>query len=304
MSRSKPGRDFEVAVYAFLKALSPDARVFFDHELRERDTASARSFRADAWIEARIGGHLPVTVLVSCKDYKRAVDIGHMRTFVGEVGSVGASTGVIYSRNGFTAAAIEKAERHGLSCCQLFEGVPPSVPEQLLFPHSYLCRSNLRLHLIDRNSVSEIGKWGQLFDLRIGPAGPSCTVADVLTDSYAALEEAAVGDNRRVPRNAERDIRVTLCDAAGTEVRLRLELSWVVYQARVTAHMLNGSYCVQASHFVGTQFGPSIDMHSIHPGPGWERLESPEQAPKPSILIVLRRRDFRQALLSLRSQLL
>lgn len=39
---AKPGRDFEGAVYQFVKMLSPDAQALFNAKVPDRDTGSLR----------------------------------------------------------------------------------------------------------------------------------------------------------------------------------------------------------------------------------------------------------------------
>ena len=59
---SKPGRDFEEAVYAFANTLK--AEVLFDHQIPDRDTGELR--QCDVWINAKFGEHWPLSILVSC----------------------------------------------------------------------------------------------------------------------------------------------------------------------------------------------------------------------------------------------
>jgi len=134
---AQKGKQFEKAVYAFVKALSPNSQVFFDHKVPDRDTGTFR--QVDAWIETNYGGHIPLTILISCKDYIRKLDISHIGTFINEIHSTSASTGVIYSSSGFSENALKKAETNGVNCCQLFTGKIAPLPPKLIF-HSYVCK--------------------------------------------------------------------------------------------------------------------------------------------------------------------
>jgi hypothetical protein len=91
----KPGREFEEAVYTFAKALDPTAEILFDHSVLDRDTGKPR--QCDVWINAKFGGHWPISILVSCKDHNRKLHVGDIGAFCDEVRSTGASTGVISS---------------------------------------------------------------------------------------------------------------------------------------------------------------------------------------------------------------
>jgi predicted helicase len=139
-------REFERAVYDFVKALDPSATVLFDHKVPDRDTRTPR--QVDVWVEAKLLGHFPVSVLVSCKAHKRKVDIAKMDAFVKEVQSAGASLGVIYSTSGFTPGALRKAKAHGLPCCRLYRDQPADIP-QTLFLWNYCFQAAFIISLLE-----------------------------------------------------------------------------------------------------------------------------------------------------------
>jgi hypothetical protein len=70
---TRPGKAFEKAVYAFARKLDPNADVIFDAKIPDRDTGKMR--QCDVWINAKFGGHWPISILVSCKD-KRGTESG------------------------------------------------------------------------------------------------------------------------------------------------------------------------------------------------------------------------------------
>ncbi|HLO99813.1 MAG TPA: restriction endonuclease, partial [Fimbriimonas sp.] len=110
---AKHGIEFEKAVYEFAKALDPKAEVLFDHKVSDRDTDTLR--QCDVWINAKFGGHWPLSILISCKDHSTKLDINDIGTFLEEKRSTGASYGVIYSKSGFTKPAVEKAKVNGIA---------------------------------------------------------------------------------------------------------------------------------------------------------------------------------------------
>ncbi|MCF7956642.1 MAG: restriction endonuclease, partial [Phycisphaerae bacterium] len=120
-------KQFEKDVWAFANTLSTSAEVLFDHKVMDKDTGSQR--QVDVWINAKLGNHIPISILVSCKNYKRKLDITHIESFIAEVHSTSASTGVIYSSSGFTKPALKKAESHGMACCRLFRNEPTDIPK-------------------------------------------------------------------------------------------------------------------------------------------------------------------------------
>gem|GEM_PF-1982878 len=91
--------DFERAVAAFVKALTPGARITHNARLPDRHTGRLR--QRDVWIEARIGP-FPVAILVSCKRLKRKINEQDLDAFIGELSSSGAHKGVLYSLAGRT----------------------------------------------------------------------------------------------------------------------------------------------------------------------------------------------------------
>jgi hypothetical protein len=67
------GLAFEKAVHVFANTLDSKAEVLFDHKVPDRDTGTPR--QCDVWINAKFGGHWPLSILVSCKDQKKKLNV-------------------------------------------------------------------------------------------------------------------------------------------------------------------------------------------------------------------------------------
>ncbi len=232
----KPGRDFEEAVLAFVQTLDPQAEVIFDHKVPDRDTGTPR--QCDVWIKAKFAGHWPLSILVSCKDHSRKLDVGDIGKFINEVRSTGASTGVIYSKSGFTKPAIRKAEVNGLSCCRLYQSEPTDMPGVLLFD-SYACTPRIGLALMSSPEFDEPVTWSDIFDIAIEPQ------SNVLKELV-------------------------------TRIVIRIQCTWKKYKGKIEASLVNGSYSVSNNSFFGSQSTPWIDTQSEHPGEHWVEITNDE----------------------------
>lgn len=96
------------------------------------EPASGAAARGGAEPEARLGDHIPMSILVSCKDHSRPLDIGEAEMFAAEMRSLGATQGVLYSRSGFTLRAIARLPQEllcrTLATKSVFAGGPCSFP--------------------------------------------------------------------------------------------------------------------------------------------------------------------------------
>lgn len=185
----KAWRDFEEAVFAFVKTLDPSAEVLFNHKVPDRDTGTLR--QCDAWINAKFGGHLPISILVSCKDYNsKKLDIGDIGTFCNEVRSTGASTGVIYSHIGFTQPALDKAKANGLSCCRLYRNEPADIP-QVISISQFVCTLNVEFKLVTDLRLSNFKTWNDLFDVYVKTPDGDKTILDIIIINIADMEDKA-----------------------------------------------------------------------------------------------------------------
>lgn len=258
---------FEEVIAAFCQALTPDAKVMHNKTIPDTDTDEPR--QRDVWIEASLGGHIAIKVLVSCKRLKRKLDSQHMDAFIGELASSGANKGVIYSASGFTKPALAKAAKRGISCCVLLVDQPPPIPEMLLF-EAYHLHERFRL-----TAESLLGQpdWAAMlnacgeYDGETMPAYRA--LAKLFADDLPALQKAI--ETRPAPT---RRVMVTLhtkdCDPP---IRLGVLTEWVVHRARMEAWLVNGSYSFTDSDFKGSIATPSIDTWNPEPGLGWEPIE-------------------------------
>jgi len=269
------GKQFEKDVYAFVKALDPKAQVLFNHKVPDKETGSLR--QVDVWIKAELGGHIPISILISCKDYKRKLNIAHIESFAQEVQSTGASTGVIYSSSGFTRNALQKARAKGLNCCRLFRNQPADIPDRLVF-WTYCCTPRIGLFLIepdakvlkDRNLVY----WDDLLDMEVLP---DTTLLDWLGCQYAHREQLAPNPQKTgniFPQNWQLDFSFSAESNASWVFKMRVSGSWRIYQGKREAHLLRGSYCFSSDSFSGNMLSPPVDTKEP-PGPGWELIDGP-----------------------------
>jgi hypothetical protein len=242
MATKKPGRKYEEAVYAFTKTLDQAAEVLFDHKEPDRDTGELR--QCDVWIKAKFAGHWPLSILVSCKDQKRKLNASDIGVFCDEKRSTGASTGVIYSRSGFTRPAVKKAQANGISCCRLYDNEPADLPTAIWLEH-FLCKSTIELRSSKTQTENRLGTWNDLFNLELEVSKE--TVLSVIARTFSVDEEKAVlhqksslGQKFAFPEDwkSELSLRVT-----GFEQDLVLTVTgrWKKYRARSEASLLNGS---------------------------------------------------------------
>ncbi len=269
----KKGKAFELAVHDFVKRLAPNAKVIFDHKVKDKDTGSYR--QVDVWIETLIENHFPLSILVSCKDYKRKVDIAHIGTFINEVRSTGANTGIIYSSSGFTKTAIKKAHSNGLSCCRLYENQPADLPEVLFLTH-YLVKPAFKIHFIEATGIDKtINTWGDLLDLiTVG----NKTVYQELVDDFTQFNKTFENELPKTtklsfPKSQRLSLKYECSD--GSNLFLYLDIIYKYFKGKIEAQIINGSYCINNRSFLGSQSGPVIDMKSSNPGPGWVEVPEP-----------------------------
>src|SRR5258705_5829149 len=119
---------FEEAVAAFTKALDPGATVEPDKKVP--DINDGRPRQVDVWIQGRICG-IPIRIVGSCKHWNRKISKPHVSAFQGEINDLGAHAGVFFTKRGFYRPAIEAAARKRISCCQMFDGTAPDLPDSL-----------------------------------------------------------------------------------------------------------------------------------------------------------------------------
>jgi hypothetical protein len=292
---SKSGREFEEAVWAFVQTLDPSAEVLFNHIVPDRDTGTPR--QCDVWINARFGGHWPISILASCKDHKRKLDVGDIGTFCGEVRSTGASTGVMYSKSGFTKPALKKAKANGLSCCRLYQNEPADIPAAVWF-ESFACAPRIGLTLQTPTIDSELKNWNDIFN--IGFVDSSRTVVDKIVEVFHKVENEAVEEAKgmgQFPKEWLVDIEFSSTHPPEEKLGLHMHCIWKKYKGRVEASLINGSYCLSNGSFHGSQSMPWIDIRSEHPGDNWIEITDQEiELPTNWIITILYHGDLAQAL--------
>ena len=265
-------KDFELAVAAFCQAIAPDAKVTHDAMIPDGDTGSPR--QRDVWIEALIGEHFPVKILVSCKRYTRKINVQQVDTFIGELASSGAHVGVIYSASGFTKDALAKAKKRGISACVLLANQPPPIPAVLAFEAYFL---DERIQLVANGAAGAVN-WPELLnaDGEIdGVAMPAHqAIATLFIRDLAALQEAVSAMQLPVRQNF---VSLQHADAADI-IRVGIQSQWLIYRARTEAWLVNGSYNFTGGDFKGSVATPSIDTQGSHPGPGWDLIEADDVA--------------------------
>jgi hypothetical protein len=294
----KHGAEFEKAVLEFVKALDPQAEVLFNHKVPDRDTGTSR--QCDVWINAKFGGHWPLSILVSCKDHNTKLDINDIGTFLEEKRSTGAGYGVIYSKAGFTKPAIEKAKINGIACCRLYQKEPADIPGLIVF-ESFACLPNIQLRIINIKSSRNIQIWDDIFNLK----DESGIFIDYIEKEFRKAEQQSVdkvAQSLSFPLDWQLTLRHISADE-DEEISFQIVAIWKKYKAHVEATLLNGSYCISNNSFRGSFTGPWIDTQNTHPGDAWVEIDEPNFVlPKNTMLAILYSGDIKDALKKLGTQ--
>ncbi len=289
--------EFEKAVASFVKALTPNAAVRHNVRLPDKHTGQPR--QRDVWVEAVVG-MFPVKILINCKRLKRKINQQDMDAFIGELGSSGAHKGVIYAFSGFTDPAITKAKQKGISCCKLYQNSPAELPDSLIFLF-YCCGQSCRISWASPTP----DYWGaKKFDdvfLIKNRLDDSRTVPETLLSTFAEGEEKAVRDaanEGHFPANWTNSVKISRLDQnEASHLIISLEGKWRIYRAKLEAHLLEGSYSFTENVFAGSQTYPSIDMRSVHPGPGWELITNPPDRLQPGVgMAILQGADIKSSI--------
>lgn len=269
-------KEFEEAVKKFVAALDPKATVTADVKLADVHTSKPR--QRDVWIEAKVCNHFPLKILVSCKRLKRKIDQQDIDAFNGELISSEARLGVLYSYSGFTSNAIEKAKKLGISCCRLFDNQAADIPSRLIFVESYCCTPRISISVLaPLDHQWSLRTWNDLFFLEFEDEGTSMAAIDAIVRSYLRGEEEAVRRTRETffPSNWARIHECIKEEPINKTIKIIIRGSWNVYEGRLEAHLLKGSYNLSSEEFLGSLSTPSVDTQSSHPGPGWTLLKAP-----------------------------
>lgn len=99
---------YEHYIFGTLQRRFPTARVVPNAHLP--GLKSHRDRQIDVLVELNIGG-CEIKIAFDCKFYKRKVDVKHVESFLGMLGDIRVSQGVIVTTKGYTRTAHERAER-------------------------------------------------------------------------------------------------------------------------------------------------------------------------------------------------
>ena len=110
MKKIPKWKEYEIAVKTFLSALG-DKNCKIVHNVICTDKHTNTSRQRDVLIETLVCNLFPIKILVSCKRYKKPLNISDIDHFNGEFISSAAQKGVIYSYSGFNDNALEKAKK-------------------------------------------------------------------------------------------------------------------------------------------------------------------------------------------------
>ena len=280
---------FEKSVKKFLDALDSKAKVIHDKKTIDNDTKELR--QRDVWIESSVCG-IPIKILVSCKYLNKKLNVSHIGTFVEEINSSEADKGVIYSKSGFSKNAFMKAKKHKISCCELYQDQPPSIPDVLILSR-YLYKTLPSLLVIKKSR--DISNWMELFELKIKS---NIFLIDRLVEIYEEMEGYALKKENlinRFPRTWYREEKIQ--DFAGGETVFNLTLGWRFYEADFAGHVVSGSYDFSKNNFTGCQIGPTIDLTGVSLDSGWNLLNEIPVNVKNRLIVGLTRPDFKKSLL-------
>lgn len=283
-------KEFEDAVAKFVSALDPNAKVTPDVKLPDAHTSKPR--QRDVWVECMVCNHYPVSVLISCKRLKRKINQQDIDAFHGELISSEAHLGVLYAYSGFTSNAIEKAKKIRISCCKLFNNEPANIPESLFFIESYCCTPRVSISVnFPLDQQWNLKTWNDLFSLQFEDGGSSISVIDSIERYYNTGEKESIRAVSKTffPPNWVRVLECPEEKSNREAIKINIKGSWKVYEARLEAHLLQGSYNFSNGAFLGNLSTPFVDTQNSHPGPGWNLLkETPEKSsmkPVRSLLI-------------------
>ncbi len=288
-------KQFEVAVAKLVASLDPQATVRQNVHLPDVDTGQLR--QRDVWVEAKVSGHYPIKVLISCKRWSRKLNVEDIDHFIGECRSSGAHLGVLYSYLGYTKTAIKKAKKLGICCCRLYTGQPPDIPDSLPF-QSYCCIPQISVMLVEKPDPAWclIG-WNDLFDIEMGEDDK--TLLDHIVATFYEGESKAFSDSRRKGEFLPSDLatKIEIPEKGRSPLKITLRLIWQIYRAKFEAHLLDGSYVITSDDFKGTQLGPVIDLRGPSPGPGWDLLDRrPSELENRGMVIILQHGNVKEAL--------
>ena len=278
---SKHGADFEKAVFEFAKTLKPSVEVLFNHKVPDADTKTMR--QCDVWINAKLGGHFPLHILVSCKDHTRKLHVGDIGTFRDEIRSTGASTGIIYSKSGFTRQALEKAQASGIVCCRLYQNQPAEMPV-LTGIESFIFSPEAKIALVNKLDDLTFKTWGSILSLK--ESGEY--LYDLIEEKFFDAEKKAVENQfENYPKEWELNLKI-IPDNPKLEIKIKILGTWKLYKAKNDSILYNGSHSILNNSFRGTITTPQVNLRKEDPGNDWIEITDKRFVfPKNKILTIL-----------------
>ena len=278
---SKHGADFEKAVFEFAKTLKPSVEVLFNHKVPDADTKTMR--QCDVWINAKLGGHFPLHILVSCKDHTKKLHVGDIGAFRDEIRSTGASTGIIYSKSGFTRQALEKAQASGIVCCRLYQNQPAEMPV-LTGIESFIFSPEAKIALVNKLDDLTFKTWGSILSLK--ESGEY--LYDLIEEKFFDAEKKAVENQfENYPKEWELNLKI-IPDNPKLEIEIKILGTWKLYKAKNDAILYNGSHSILNNSFRGTITTPQVNLRKEDPGNDWIEITDKRFVfPKNKILTIL-----------------
>ncbi|MGE3108406.1 MAG: restriction endonuclease [Phycisphaerales bacterium] len=274
---ARRGEQFEKTVFEFYRGLDADAQVVFDHRVPDRDTKALR--QVDVWVTCRLFGHLPISVLISCKDHSRPLDVGEVETFLGEIRSTGATTGVLYGRNGFTENALVKARANSVSCCKMFDGAPPERPSELLLS-AYVAHPvyHVMAEAVGRDAPPDL-RWRPVLGTSERLGDREVPLPEVLAGlCLELLCRSELERHSGAPSSGPMDMHARYELKARPEcpaLRLHIVLTWDWFKGRMNAYTLTGSLNATDKGFIGSTTVSPISLNTAPHSATWERCPPP-----------------------------
>jgi hypothetical protein len=281
------GKAFEEAVARFVQAVDPRAEVIRNYMGRDKDTGERQQM--DVLVRARLMGHFPQTVLISCKDYRRLLHAGDVRTFRQELTDSSANSGVLYASNGFNANALKKAAAAGIVCCRLYRDQPAELPASIALT-SYAVQPVLHVPVLAQRQADGLRDltWDDVLDQAAG--GEGAAGRTVLEEIQAAFDQASAWSVGQVPAGHvfppgwQSGFTLDLGPPAGP-VDVVVRGGWRRFRARREAHLVDGSYCLTDGNFAGKQTTPALDATG-ELSADWVEMAPDEQAQDSAISVV------------------
>jgi len=202
----------------------------------------------------------------------------------------GARGGAIYSRSGFTKAAILKSSRHGVGCFELWRNRPADVPT-IKVRNYYACYDSMGLPVFHRGqSDFDPQTWDDLFDTVVTLDGTSDTLENHVDKAFCAGRELSLAEHRKQPNmvfpegwHSELHLDELLSDSP----TIRFAGVWRKFRSRPFATLLSGSFCVSTGEFAGTEQSPPISPAFPPSEKEWEEIlgNIESQIGTPSIML-------------------